>query len=425
MFRIALGPARSVVVSIALVCAACADKPPQESPRVLSGQVVLSADSTAVLIGADTLFTADRAATTMGVEVDGGFRRWALSPDSSRIAFAIGGETVDVGVWTRLFQSATHAATVEGGAVDSIVWSPEGRFVTYQVRFADGPAAVGAYDVGLERRAGHPAAAWLSREGFDVTLDEWIDARRLRVVATAGADPDAGTPLVWDPENGLLAAEGHLEAVADNAPPGAALERDGVFSIDVVGDTGLETIALYRRPDATLGGLVVEQRGDRFRARVTEPLVDIRELQFESWADASGQARLHLIADMNGWPLLMLQLPSSQPPMRAIGLFHVDSDGQLRIVEAQTSAGALPALFYDGRAGGTSSEVGVIDLDEDGTPEIVGARARLQGEAPNTTVRWRATVFRWEGRSLVPAPDLAAAALERIRSVTSGAQEEN
>lgn len=412
-------------MTIALVAAACADATPPEEPRVLSGEVRLSADSTAVLIGADTLFTAQRAATTMGLDVEGPFSHLALSPDSSRVAFALGDGSSQVGVWTRLFQSATRAATVEDGTVDSIVWAPEGRFIAYQVRLGDGQLAVAAYDAGLERRAGHPAAAWLARVGNDVAFEEWIDAARLRVIASPMGYPDAGTTLVWDPENGLLAAEEHLEALADNAPPGAALERDGVFSIDVVGDAGLETIALFRRPDATLGGLVVERRGDGFRAGVTEPLLDISALQFESWADAAGQARLHLIADMNGEPLLLFQLPSSQPPLRAIGLFHVDTQGRLRLVEARTSAGALPALFYDGRAGAASSEVGVIDLDGDGMPEVVAARARLQGEAPNPSVRWRATVFRWDDGWLVPAPDLASAALERIRSVTSGSEEES
>ncbi|MEJ2153638.1 MAG: hypothetical protein P8Y29_12040, partial [Gemmatimonadota bacterium] len=103
-----------------------------------------------------------------------------------------------------------------------------------------------------------------------------------------------------------------------------------------------------------------------------------------------------------------------------IGLFAVGSDGQLAAIEAVTRSGSQPAFFFDGQTSIGSNEVGLLDLDEDGVFEVVVATGRVEGQAPDRRMGWRARVFRWANGRLVPAPELDAVALERIERLIAG-----
>ena len=395
------------------------DKPPP--PRVLSGELRLSADSTAVLLGPDMLFDGDRPGVGTGA-TQVRFAHVTISPDSSHIAFTtVAGR---LGVWSRLSQSASGVATFEGGRLDSLAWAPAGPFLAYQTTNGSGNTHTGIYSARSGRTAPHPVVGWLTRHGQSTVLREWIDNQRLRVRVAPSLEPQDGLDYVWDPVNTIFAVETHLEPLAASAPPGARLERGGVFSIDLMGDSAPESVALYRTADGAPSALLLEQRVDGYHVRSTEPLLELEVLGFDAWENVSGGASLRLVSELGGRRVVLLTFPSSRPPLSAIGLFQVGAGRRLAAVEAVTRGGPRPAFFFDGRTELGSTEMGLLDLDGDGGFEVVAASGRFEGQASERRVAWRASVFRWAGSHLVPAPELESAALEWIERLTTGQSED-
>jgi hypothetical protein len=197
-----------------------------------------------------------------------------------------------------------------------------------------------------------------------------------------------------------------------------------VFSVDLLGDATPESLALYRSTEGAPSALLLEQRVDGYRVRFTEPLLDLDVLGFEKWENVPGAASLRMVSELGGRPVLLLTFPSSQPSLSAIGLFGIGADGQLAAIEAVTRSGSQPAFFFDGQTALGSTEMGLLDLDEDGGFEVVVASGRVEGQAPDQRVAWRASVFRWANGRLVPAPELESAALERIERLIASRPED-
>ena len=392
------------------------------APIALGGELRVSADSTAVLLGPNVLFNGNRSGVGAG-DTPVRFTRVVISPDSSHIAFgtAAGG----LGVWSRLAQSAQTVVTPEDGRLDSLAWAPAGPFLAYQVVDEDGRVHTEIYSARSGRTAPHPVARWINHSGQSVLFGEWVDHQRLRVRVTSDRNAQEGLDYLWDPVNAMFAVETHLEPLAESAPPGATLERGGVFSVDVLGDATPESVALYRSAEGAPSAMVLEQRADGYRVRSTEPLLDLDVLGFDAWEDVSGGASLRLVSELGGRPVLLLTFPSSRPPLIAIGLFGVSSAGQLTAIEAVTSSGAQPAFFFDGQTAIGSNEMGLLDLDGDGGFEVVVATGRAEGQAPDRRMAWRASAFRWVNGRLVPAPQLESAALERIERLMAGRSEDD
>ncbi len=416
---------RSSSVWIALVLGivmgvGCGEEEPP-APSALGGELRVSADSTAVLLGPNVLFDGNRPGVGAG-DTPVRFTHVAVSPDSSHIVFAtVAGR---LGVWSRLSQSAQEIATIEDGRLDSLAWAPAGPFLAYQMTDQDGRARTGIYSARSGRTAPHPVTRWLDSHGQSTVLREWVDHQRLRLRVAPSRDPQNGLDYLWDPVNAMFAVETHLEPLAESAPPGARLERGGVFSVDLLGDAIPESVALYRSAEGALSALLLEQRVEGYRVRSTEPLLELDVLGFDAWENVSGGAGLRLVSELGGRPIVLLTFPSSQPPLSAIGMFRVDAGGQLVAIEAVTRGGPRPAFFFDGQTALGSVEMGLLDLDGDGGFEVVAASGRLEGQAPERRVAWRTSVFRWADGQLIPAPDLEPAALERIERLTGGRVEE-
>jgi hypothetical protein len=289
----------------------------------------------------------------------------------------------------------------------------------------DGHAQTGIYSARSGTTAPHAIARWLDHHSQSTELQEWVDNQRLRVRVAPSRDAEGGLDYLWDPVNAMFAVESHLESLAESAPSGATLGRSGVFSVDLLGDATPESLALYRSAEGAPSALVLEQRADGYRVRFTEPLLDLDVLGFDAWEDVSGGANLRLVSELGGRPVLLLTFPSSRPPLIAIGLFAVTSGGQLTAIEAVTSSGAQPAFFFDGQTAIGSNEMGLLDLDGDGGFEVVVATGRVEGQAPDRRMAWRASAFRWANGRLVPAPELESAALERIERLMAGRSEDD
>ena len=388
------------------------------APIALGGELRVSADSTAVLLGPNVLFDGDRPGVSGDAQVR--FASVAISPDSSHIAFAT--TAGRLGVWSRLAQAAQTVATPEDGRLGSLAWAPAGPFLAYQIADEDGRVRTEIYSARSGRTAPHPVSEWLNRNGRSVVFSEWVDHQRLRLQIES--DPE-GLDYLWDPVNVMFAVENHLEPLAESAPSGATLERGGVFSVDLLGDATPESVALYRSAEGAPSALLLEQRVDGYRVRSTEPLLDLDVLGFDAWENVSGGASLRLVSELGDRPVLLLTFPSSRPPLSAIGLFEVSSDGQLAAIEAVTRSGPQPAFFFDGQTSIGSNEVGLLDLDEDGGFEVVVATGRVEGQAPDRRMGWRASAFRWANGRLVPAPELEAVALERIERLIAGGSEDD
>jgi hypothetical protein len=408
----------ALLLGIAIGAGCGEEEPP--APIALGGELRVSADSTAVLLGPNVVFDSNRLGVGTG-DTPVRFARVAISPDSSHIAFATA--TGRLGVWSRLAQSAQIVVTPEDGRLDSLAWAPAGPFLAYQLADEDGRVHTEIYSARSGRTAPHPVAGWLNRRGQSVVFSEWVDHQRLRLQVASGPDAQEGLEYLWDPVNAMFAVETHLEPLAESAPPGATLERGGVFSVDLLGDATPESVALYRSAEGAPSAMVLEQRVDGYRVRSTEPLLDLDVLGFDAWENVSGGATLRVVSELGGRPMLLLTFPSSRPPLSAIGLFGVTSGGQLVAIEAVTSSGAQPAFFFDGQTAIGSNEMGLLDLDQDGGFEVVVAIGRVEGQVPEQRMAWRASAFRWANGRLVPAPELESVAIERIERLIAGRSE--
>jgi hypothetical protein len=226
---------------------------------------------------------------------------------------------------------------------------------------------------------------------------------------------EGGLAFSWEVEGGTLLLESHLEPLAERAPPGSRLERGGVISLDLFGDAGLETVALYRAGGGEPGALVMETRGNEFRVTSTVPLVPAAALGIEDWEPLRRGALLYQVASLGDRPTLLLDLPSTNT-LRAIGLFQVASGGRLEPMRITGEQQDRPAIFYDGIFGDMTSQLGLVDLDGNGSLEVVSAVGRASTSTLAPELEWTAAPFRATGDGrLVPAPDLDASALEAVQ----------
>ena len=421
---------RRAWVSILPLPEAAEDEGNASGTPLIPGELALGADSTAVLLGTDTLFTLDRLpGMSLPLRRSGrsaGFRLIALSPDSSAVGFTTGaGERV--GVWSRRLQLARVADSFPAGRADTIAWSADGRYIAYAGTTKDGVVRTGIHDAVLGLTLENPVTEWLARSERSIHLQGWIDAGpRLRVLVAPGSAPEGGLPHVWDAPSGSFVAEAHIAPLAGSAPAGARLDPEAVFSVDLLGDGAPETIALYRSAVGAPGALVLESRGSEFRARETEPLVSPETLGLDGWGEQRGRPApspdpaLHLVTRIGGRTTLVLRLPSTDAPFLALGLFQAGPDGRLGPVRVVTAAGERPAIFYDGQSSMGTTQLGLVDLNGDGGLEVISATGRLVAGAPSPEVAWQAVVFRASAGRLVLAPELESAALARIAEATSG-----
>ncbi|MGH7551014.1 MAG: hypothetical protein ACREK3_09735 [Gemmatimonadota bacterium] len=418
--------ARLVLVAVVLLAAGCGSEERQSEvsgipkPELSSGPLEVSADGRAVLLGRDTLFTAERLP---GDGPGGGviepirFQELALSPDTTLVAFTTAGANQAVGIWSRTAQTARFVDVFPGGRVDSLAWAPEGRWLAWAGRTADGISRVAISDP-AGRRLRHPIVEWLLRQERWTRLQEWIDPGRLRVLVAGGPRAQGGLAYVWDARGSHFTFEDHIEPLVERAP-GAPLIPGGVFSLDLTGDAIPETVALFRSSAGAPAATVLESRGSDYRFRVTDPLVEPADLGLRSWEEGSGRIGLYAPVRFASGPALLLDLPSARPGLAAIGVFRLGAAGRLEPFPAATPQGDRPAIFFDGRIGEESYQLGLVDLDGDATAEVVSAAGRMVGDAGQRSVRWSATVFQGRGGRLVPAPGLESAALERIAEATA------
>ncbi len=396
------------------------DEADTTATRRLAGEIAITPDSAAVLIGSDTLFTRSRVSGTgPGGEPLSESPIVAVlpSPDSTAIAFVIGTGRSGVGVWSRRRQLAAVAEVYPGGGADGLRWSAEGRYLAHHGTGAEGVRRAGVFDVAEFRPKSHPLLAWLAREGRAVWPQDWIDAGRLRLLVAPGREMEGGLAYSWEIAGGALMLESHLEPLAQRAPPGTRLEPGGVFSLDLIGDGAPETVALFRAQGGVPGALVMESRGSDFRVTPSVPLVSADALGLEDWESAGRGAALFQVATLGGAACLLLDLPTNSE-LRAIGLFRAGPDGGLEPLVISGDGEVRPAIFYDGIFGDVTSQLGLVDLDADGSLEVVSAVGRVAA-ALEPGIEWTVAPYRAraDGR-LVPAPELREAALETVRRAT-------
>lgn len=383
------------------------------------GPLGISEDGRAVLLGEDTLFTADRlpsrARGAVGVEPLR-FQRVVFSPDSSRVAFWTAGAHEAVGLWSRAGQTGLFLDVFPGGRVDSLAWAPEGRFLAWGGRSSEGISRVSMADP-AGRRLRHPVLETLAREDRPAILQGWIDPVRARVLVIPGPRASGGLAYVWDALLNNFILESHIEPLVQRAPP-AAPAPGAIFSVDLVGDAAPETVALYRSAGGAPAALLLENRAGEFRARTTDPLLEPADVGLERWEDGTRVLGLYAPLRIAGVPLLLLELPSPAPGISTVVAYRVGGDGVLETARVATPEGSVAAIFQDGQVGDESRQLGVVDLDEDGSPELVAAvGTRIEADG-TPSVRWRATVLGWSESRLVPRPELEAEALVRIARAT-------
>ena len=384
-----------------------------------AGPLGVSDDGRAVLLGVDTLFTADRL-PSRGRGALGGeplrFQQVVFSPDSSRVAFRTAGANEAVGLWSRAGQTGMFLDVFSGGRVDSLAWAPEGRFLAWGGRSSEGVSRVSMADL-AGRGIRHPVLDGLAREDRSAILQGWIDPARARVLVTPGPQASGGLAYVWDALLNNFIMESHIGPLVERAPP-APPAPGGIFSLDLVGDGAPETVALYRSAGGAPAALLLESRAGEFRARTTEPLLEPADVGLERWEDGTSVLGLYAPLRVDGVPLLLLELPSPAPVVTTVGAYRVVGDGGLEMARVAMPEGTVAAIFQDGQVGDESRQLGVVDLDANGSPELVVAVGTRIGTGATPSVRWRATVLGWGGSGLVPRPELEAEALARIARVT-------
>ncbi|HET6362067.1 MAG TPA: hypothetical protein VFH11_08415 [Gemmatimonadota bacterium] len=396
------------------------DEPDTTAARRLAGEIAITPDSTAVLIGSDTLFTRARVpGSGPNGEPLSALPIVAIvpSPDSTAIAFVSGADRSVVGVWSRRRQLAGVAEVYAGGDADGLKWSPDGRYLAYSGKGAEGAARAGLFDVREFRSKSHPILAWLAREGRSAWPQDWIHAGRLRLLVAPGREMEGGLAYSWEIAGGSLMLESHVEPLAERAPPGTRLEPGGVFSLDLLGDPAPETVALFRASGGIPGALVMESRGAEFRVTPSVPLVPAAALGLEDWESAGRGAALYQLATLGGAACLLLDLPSNSN-LRAIGIFRAGPGGALEPLAVIADGEGRPAIFFDGIFGDVTSQLGLVDLDGDGSLEVVSAVGRASATL-EPGIEWTVAPYRARADgSLVPAPELRESALETVRRAT-------
>lgn len=382
------------------------------------GPLEVSTDGRAVLLGSDTLFTVERLPGDgpEGVVDPVRFDRLAFSPDSTLVAFTTAGTDPAAGIWSRTSQTGRFVDVFRGGHADSLAWAPDGRWLAWEGRTSEGIDRVAVSDR-AGRRLRHPVVEWVLRSGRSTRLVEWGDQGRLHVMVADGRDRE-GRAYLWDVRGSHFILEEHLEPLIEQAS-GAPPVPGGVFSLDLDGDQVPETVALYRSRDGGPAAVVLDRRDGGYRARVADPLIKAAELGLESWDEGSGRIGLYAPVRFVSGTAVLLELPGARPGLAAIGVFAMAAEGGLETFPATTPQGDRPAIFFDGRIGEESYQLGLVDLDGDATAEVVSAVGRMAGSAGERAVRWRATVFREQEGRLIPAPELGPAALERIAEATA------
>src|SRR5918996_950256 len=175
--------------------------------RRLTGEIAIAPDSSAVLIGSDTLFTRSRVPGSgpSGEPLsESPIVAVVPSPDSTAIAFVSGGDRSVVGVWSRRRQLAGVAEVYPGGGADGLKWSADGRHLAYSGTGAEGAARAGVFDVVEFRPKSHPVLAWLAREVRAVWPQDWIHTGRLRLLVAPGREMEGGLAYSWEIAGGSL-----------------------------------------------------------------------------------------------------------------------------------------------------------------------------------------------------------------------------
>ncbi|HUP20310.1 MAG TPA: hypothetical protein VM778_10205 [Gemmatimonadota bacterium] len=386
----------------------------------------ISDDSTAVRLDGQAVVTIERLPDRGPGDTDlreARFGTAAISPDSLHVGFATAGETPVVGVWNRARQSARLVTALPGAAIGRLEWSPDGRFAIWQATGPDGVTTVGAYDLRIGRAARHPVLSWLERRDRSVRIQDWMTETRLRLLVSAGREPDGGLAWMWELHGGSLVVEDQVEALARGAPPGSQLLAGGAFSANLLGDPVPESIALYVSGSSEPSALVVRNRAGEYAATATEPLIAPGVLGLESWKGIRRGPELSEIVDVGDRPILLISIPVPENPVQTLGFFRVAPDGRVEPVVAVGAGGAEPALFPDGRTPDRIFDLGLVDLDGDGQVEVAAAVGRQDPNALTPRLQWGVQVWKWDdGPRLVPAPELERPALERIEglSVTDG-----
>lgn len=431
-----LAPALALVLAVLAACSeedrkawvsilpGGGEEQPADAAVEIPPGFALAADSTVAFLNGDTLVTVERLpdrAPGGATLVDARFGAVALSPDSSHMAFALRGEETVVGIWSRARQSARLVPLPEGADVEAFEWAPVGAYVAWRAARPDGVTTVGVYDLRSGRSRSHPVLAWLLRNGRSVRLQGWIDPLRLRLLVGPDAEPEGGLAWLWEMRGGSLLVESHVEPISGNAPPGSELLPGGVFSADLIGDSTPETVALYRSEAPAPAALVLRERAGTFTATATDPLIAPEVIGLASWEGIERGAGLSQVVDVPGGTVLLLSVPTPETEVSTLGFFEVAADGSVAPVMAAGPEGPSPALFPDGRAPDRLFRLGLVDLDGDGTEEVVSAAGRQDPSTFEARVQWGAQVWRWvRGRRLEPAPDLESAALDRLDRMTTG-----
>lgn len=386
-------------------------------------ELVLAPDSSAVLLGPDTLFTAGRIPNTApgsDTPIARRMTRAIPSSDSTSVAFVTAGPDPVVGFWSRARQIAVVVGSYPGGEVDTVAWSPDGRFLAHGARGADGLERVGAYDTRVGARARHSVVTWLARADRGVELTGWRsdDVLEVLVVPPGGG---GGLAHVWDLGIDRFQLADHVDLLPRLAPPNTFLVPNGVFSLDLLGDAGIETVALYRSGTDGMPGSLVLLEGPRGpRVVATKPLVPAPAVGLEKWTDVESGPGLYGIADLGVGPFVLLTMPSARAPLTAIAFFRPRADGRMELIEAETPRETGPAIFYDGRSREGASEIGMIDLDGDGDLEVIRAEAHL--DVLTREALWDVEAYDWRAGRLVHDPALQPPAREAVERLGRGSE---
>jgi len=377
--------------------------------------ITLAPDSTTVMAGADTMFSARRIpAMAPGSDTPLTRRLTTVlpSPDGLNVSFVTAGPNPSVGVWSRVRQVASIVAARPGGAIDTIAWSEDGRFLAHAGRDVGGVSRTAVHDARIGAAQRHPVLTWIERGDRGVRFVAWRSDDVLEVEVESARGGEERTH-VWDLGIDRFQLAEHVDLLPRLAPSGIFLSQGGVFSLDLHGDGAFETVALYRDGrDGSPGALVLSEGRGGASITATRPLVDLAALGLEKWTDVDEGAGLYGIADLGTGPFLLLTVPSARAPMKTIAIFRPLADDRIEALRIDAPAESGPAFFRDGRTRAGRLELGVVDLDGDGDLEVVQAEAGT--DFLTREIVWSVQVYDWRDGRLVRQAALDPAAAEAI-----------